>query len=233
MEITWYGGGCVRLRGREGTIAADAYRSIVGPTGRGLTADIVTYSHADPEPLPVRGRAKGGAKRSAADGNGRAALPPTSLESAFLLDGPGEYEVHDVLITGVRTFRDEQQGRERGDNVAFVFELDGLHVAHLGDLGHPLTEEMLGELGSVDVLCLPIAGNLNAARLAQVAARVDANLIVPLAVSDDEAHVRAEMGRFLHEMGVQDPAAQPKLTVTPSSVPQETTLVLLESRAKV
>ena len=50
VEISWYGGGCVRLRGKEGTIAADAYRSVVGPTGRGLTADIVTFSHADPHP---------------------------------------------------------------------------------------------------------------------------------------------------------------------------------------
>jgi len=47
MEITWFGATCVRLKGREGVVAADAYRSVVGPTGRGLTADICTYSHAD------------------------------------------------------------------------------------------------------------------------------------------------------------------------------------------
>ena len=47
MEITWLGDTCVRFKGREGVVVADAYRSVAGPTGRGLTADICTYSHAD------------------------------------------------------------------------------------------------------------------------------------------------------------------------------------------
>jgi L-ascorbate metabolism protein UlaG (beta-lactamase superfamily) len=226
MEITWYGGGCVRLRGREGTVAVDPYPSIVGPTGRGLVADIVTYSHPDPNPLPARGKARG----AAATGG---TVRPTSLEPAFLLDSPGEFEVHDVLITGVRTFRDESRGRERGPNVSFVYELDGLHTIHLGDLGHALTDEMVGEIGTVDVVCLPISGHLTAARAAEVAAQLDANLIVPLLVNEDEATASAEMARFLHEMSAQHPVPQPKLTVTISSIPQETTLILLESRSKV
>jgi hypothetical protein len=42
------------------------------------------------------------------------------------------------------------------------------------------------------------------------------------------------MAKFLHEMGVQQrPEPQPKLTVTVSSVPQELTLVLLESKGRV
>ena len=72
---------------------------------------------------------------------------PTSLEAAFVLDGPGEYEVHDVLVTGVRTYRDDAKGTERGRQTAFVVELDGLHTIHLGDIGHLLTEEKLGDIG--------------------------------------------------------------------------------------
>ena len=45
MEITWYGQTCVRMRGRDAVVVADAYQSVVGPTGRGITADIATYSH--------------------------------------------------------------------------------------------------------------------------------------------------------------------------------------------
>ncbi len=221
MEITWYGGGCVRLRGREGTVVADAYRSIVGPTGRGLSGDIATYSHADPRPLPAKGRAPEG---------DTGVVRPSSLEDAFLLDAPGEFEVHDVLVTGVRTFRDEARGGERGVNVAFVYELDGLHAAHLGDLGHLLTEEMLGELGTAEIVCVPIGGSLSPARAAEVVAQLDATLVVPLPVNAGEDGTSPEMSRFLHEMGVQDATAQPKLVVTISSLPQETTLALLESR---
>ena len=226
MEITWYGGTCVRLRGKEGIIAADAYRSIVGPTGRGLTADIVTYSHADPHPEVARGKR---AAPAATEGVAR----PTSLEAAFALEGPGEFEVHDVLITGVRTFRDEMKGASRGPNVAFVFELDGLHAVHLGDIGHTLSEAMLGEIGGVDLVCIPIGGNLPAARAAELVAQLDANLVVPLPVAEDEGAGEAEMGKFLHEMGVQSPLSpQARLSVTPSSVPQELTLVRLEPRGR-
>ena len=90
MEITWLGETCVRLRGREGTVVADAYRSVAGPTGRGLTADICTYSHAEkaaPWAPPDGGALLGHTALGIA--------PPTSLEPAFLIDAPGEYEVHE------------------------------------------------------------------------------------------------------------------------------------------
>ena len=60
MELTWYGRTCVRMRGKDAVVVADAYQAIVGPTGRGITGDIVTYSHPDDDPLP---RPKGVATR--------------------------------------------------------------------------------------------------------------------------------------------------------------------------
>jgi L-ascorbate metabolism protein UlaG (beta-lactamase superfamily) len=229
VEISWFGGSCVRLRGKEGTVAADAYRAAVGPTGRGLTADITTYSHADND----LGSGGNGQRPS---GNGRqptAVIRPTSLENAFALDGPGEYEVHGVLITGVRTFRDDTRGADRGPNTSFVFDLEGIRVAHLGDIGHMLTEEMVGEMGSVDVVCVPIGGSLAPARAAELVAQLDPKLVVPLQVGGDDAGTDSAMAKFLHEMGVQDAQPQPKLSITASSIPDETTTVLLEARARV
>ncbi len=229
MEISWFGESCVRLKAREGTVAADAYRTALGPTGRGLTADIVTYSHADNDLA-----AGGNGRKPAANARGATSvLPPTSLDAAFALDGPGEYEVHGVLVTGVRTFRDDARGAERGNNTSFVFELDGIHVAHLGDIGHLLSDEMIGELGPVDVVCLPIGGALPPARAAELVAQLDAKLVVPLPVGGELAGTESAMDRFLHEMGAQHPEPQPKLAVTISSLPQETTLVVLEARARV
>jgi L-ascorbate metabolism protein UlaG (beta-lactamase superfamily) len=224
MEITWYGETAVRLRGREGVVAADAYRAVVGPTGRGLTADIATYSHAEPELSRAGGR---GAKGAAADDN--AVVRPTSLEGAFYLDAPGEYEVHEVLITGVRTFRDDAKGAERGPNTSFVYELDGLHVAHLGEVGHLLTEEQLGEIGSVELACVTLGAGLNAARAAELVAQLDTRLVVPLAVGDEQT-AAAELEKFLREMGVQQVQPISKLSVTISTVPQETTVIILEPR---
>ena len=222
MEITWYGQTCVRLRGREAVVVADAFQSIVGPTGRGITADIATYSHADDAPL---GKAKG---RRTRDG---ATVVPSSLESTFVLDSPGEYEVRHVLLTGVRTYRDDVKGERRGRGTAFVVELDGLHTVHLGDVGHLLTEEELGDIGTVDVACVPVGGPLNPTKTAELIAQLDPKLVIAMPVCAEEAACADAVAKFFHEVG-GDPTPQPKLSVSISTLPQETTTVLLESRGK-
>jgi len=225
MEITWLGETCVRLRGREGTVVADAYRSVAGPTGRGLTADICTYSHAE-RPAPWSPVPEGSAPFGT---SATGVTPPTSLESAFLIDAPGEYEVHEVLVTGVRTYRDDTKGSERGVNTAFVYELDGLDVIHLGDIGHVLTEQMLGEVGSVQVALVPLGGALSTARAVELVTGLGANLVVPMLVGDEQPQA---LERFLKEMSVTDPQPVQRLSVSISTVPQETTVVVLEQRAR-
>jgi hypothetical protein len=211
------------MRGKDAVVVADAYQSIVGPTGRGITADIVTYSHPDESPLP---KAKG---RLSRDGS---TMLPGSLEDAFCLDGPGEYEVKDVLIAGVRTYRDDHRGEERGQNIAFVVELDGVHVVHLGDIGHLLTEEKLTDIGPVDVVCLPVGGTLTPTRAAELVAQLDAKVVIPMPVCPDDDSTEA-LSKFMHEMGVTPPAPQSKLSLVPSTLPAEATTVLLEQRGKV
>jgi hypothetical protein len=225
MEITSFGATCLRFKGREGVVVADAYAALVGPTGRGMTADIATYSHVEDQAA---------LRLDAADREphrrGEGIKVPTSLSGAFLLDSPGEFEVHEVLITGVRTFRDEQKGALRGRNMCFVYELDGLHAVHLGEIGHLLTEDMIDKLGTVQVACVPVGGSLPAARAAEIVTQLDAKLIVPMTLEGDGS--AAEMERFLHEMSVQQPEAAPKLTLTVSSLPQETTVAILEARGR-
>ena len=235
MEITSFGDTCLRMRGREGVVVADPFPRIVGPTGRGLTADIITYSHPDGQPTlgletpAATKRVDSVGTRGSSSKNGMRI--PTSLESAFLLDSPGEYDVHEILITGVRTFRDEKHGEERGYNTCFVFELDGVHVIHLGDVGHLLTEEELGEIGTVEVVCVPVGGSLPATKGAELVAQLDATLVVPMPLETEQA-TKSELDRFLHEMSVQHGEPVPKLSVTSSSVPTETTVVLLEPRGR-
>ncbi len=224
MELTWYGRTCVRMRSKDAVVLADAYQSIVGPTGRGVTADIVTFSHPDDAPLP---KAKGKLSR---DGS---TVLATSVEDAFCLDGPGEYEVKDVLITGVKTWRDDHKGANHGRNICFIVELDGVHVIHLGDIGHLLTEDKLTDIGSVDVACIPVGGRLSAAQAAELVAQLDAKVVVPMLVCEDNDSDEA-LRRFLHEMGTSgEVAPQSKLSLMPSALPAEVTTVLLEQRGKL
>jgi L-ascorbate metabolism protein UlaG (beta-lactamase superfamily) len=223
MELSWYGRTCIRLRGRDAVVVADPYQSVVGPTGRGITGEIVTYSHPDDRPLP-----KGKGKRSR-DGQ---TILPSSLDEAFVLDGPGEYEVRDVLLTGVRTYRDDAKGSDRGKQTAFLVELDGLHTIHLGEIGHLLTEEKLADIGTVDIACVPLGGTLTPTTAAAIVAQLDPSIVVPMPLCDDDADCADALKRFFHEMGAE-PATQAKLSVTATSLPTETTTVLLESRGKL
>src|SRR5258705_5160434 len=222
MELTWYGRTCVRLRGKDAVVVSDPFQSVVGPTGRGITGDIVTFSHPDDRPLA---RAKGKHSRDGPP------LLPSSLDQAFVLDGPGEYEVKEVLVTGVRTYRDDARGSEGGKQVSFVVEVDGVHTIHLGDIGHLLSEEKLGDIGSVDIACVPLGGALTPTNAAALIAQLDPRILVPMPVCEEEADCDEVLAKFFHEMGAE-PVTQPKLSVSPSSLPLETTTVLLESRGK-
>ena len=222
MELTWYGRTCIRIRGRDAVVVTDPYQSVVGPTGRGISGDVVTFSHPDDNPLP---RAKG---RHSRDGK---TLLPSSLENAFVLDGPGEYEVKEVLVTGVRTYRDDARGGELGKQTAFLIEVDGLHTIHLGEIGHLLSEEKLADIGSVDIACVPLGGSLSPSQAAAVVAQLDPKIVVPMPICEDEAECAEALKRFFHEMGAES-VTQPKVSVTATSLPAETTTVLLESRGK-
>jgi L-ascorbate metabolism protein UlaG (beta-lactamase superfamily) len=228
MEITWFGGSCVRLKGREGVVAADPFRSIAGPTGRGLTADIVSYGHPDEAVLTGRG-----AKAKAGVTSRQLGVPlPTSLENAFVLDSPGEYEVHDVMVTGVRTFRDNEQGAARGMSTSFVYELDGVYVAHLGEVGHLLEPDTVREMGHVDVVCLGVGPQLSATHAAEIVGQLDAHMVVPMPLTEAAAEAEGDLEKFLNEMSATETQPVASLKVTISTVPNETTVVLLEQRGR-
>jgi L-ascorbate metabolism protein UlaG (beta-lactamase superfamily) len=228
MEITWFGGSCVRLKGREGVVVADPFRAIVGPTGRGVTADIVSFGF--PEPSTDNRAGKGKAEVVSRF----LGVPvPTSLASAYVLDSPGEFEVHDVMVTGVRTYRDADRGQTRGASTSFIYELDGVYAAHLGNVGHLLDQDTIREFGHVDIVCLGIGPQMAAAQAAELVTQLDATLVVPMPLSDAAATPESDLARFLKEMSVIDPQPVSKVNVTISSIPTETTVVLLEQRGRV
>jgi L-ascorbate metabolism protein UlaG (beta-lactamase superfamily) len=77
----------------------------------------------------------------------------------------------------------EVAGTDRGANVIFRVELDGLHVAHLGDFGQPaLRPEQREALGTVDVLFVPAGGGptISATDAAQLVRDVAPGLIVSM-----------------------------------------------------
>lgn len=207
-DVQFLGHACVRLRGRDGTVLCDPFGRDIGRDIGRPTAHIVTVSHDHP------------------DHNNVAAVKPLR-EKLFVIDGPGEYEVSGVLITGVRTFHDKARGAERGPNTVFVIHLDDVTFCHLGDLGHELSQSQIEAIGDVDVLFVPVGGGetIGPAEASSVIAQLEPRIVVPIHYATSQlsfAYDLAPLEKFTHEMGLKDVTAEEKLSVTAATLPPET-----------
>jgi L-ascorbate metabolism protein UlaG (beta-lactamase superfamily) len=211
VEIIWFGHSCFRLKSREAVVLTDPYGVGAGASLGLPTADILTVSHHHPNHDNVA--AVGGTYR--------------------LIDGPGEYEVKGVIVTGIRTNHDAENGRLRGKNTAYLFQLDDLVVCHLGDLGHVLTSEQVEAMSDVDILIVPVGGGttINAAQAAEVISQVEPKIVIPMHFRPVGSTLELEpVDRFLRQMSALTLQPQPKLTVSTGTLPDETQVVLLEPR---
>lgn len=214
MDITWLGQACFRIKGKNATVVTDPYSDSFTGLKLPLTeADVVTVSH-DHEDHNFTSAIKG---------------------DPFVLKGPGEYEVKGVNIVGVDSFHDDKQGSERGRNTVFNLEVDGVRIAHLGDLGHTLTNEQLEDLGDVDILLIPVGSvyTIDAALAAKISSSIEPKVIIPMHYKIEGLKAPLEgVEKFLKEMGKEDITPAPKLTITKEKLPEEPTIVLLEPAQK-
>ena len=91
-------------------------------------------------------------------------------------------KVKGIKFKGIPSFHDTARGSERGNNTILRFEVDGVKVCHLGDLGHELTAEQVAAMGAVDVLLLPVGGyfTIDAAVASRVAEQLGPRVIIPM-----------------------------------------------------
>ena len=214
VEISWLGHACFRLRGREVTVLTDPFSSdgwAYPPLN--ASADVVTVSHDHPHHSSLEGVAG----------------------SPRVLRGPGEYEIGGAMVWGVRTHRKDGSDPPRGRNVAFMVQIEGLTICHLGDIGAPLTADQLTQLQGSDVLLVPVGGHctVGAAEAAALVAQVEPRIVVPMhfATPETQGHLELDSAeRFCKEMGATSLVPQTRLSVTAGSLPDEPTVHLLEPR---
>jgi len=87
-----------------------------------------------------------------------------------------------VEFRGIASYHDEAGGRMRGNNIIFCFELDGIKVCYLGDLGHLLDDKQVAEIGSVDILFIPVGGyyTIDAKAATEVCNQLKPKVIIPM-----------------------------------------------------
>ena len=90
--------------------------------------------------------------------------------------------IRDVSVYAVPAYHDKSQGLQRGKNAIFVFRVDDICIAHLGDLGHHLTPDQLKMLGKIDILLVPLAGGfytITASEAREVTKQVNPKIAIP------------------------------------------------------
>lgn len=161
MKISWLGHSCFKIESDGGKIiVTDPFDEAVGYPLPKAKADVVTVSHDHHDHNHV----------AAIGGN------------PAVVRGPGKKAAAGIEFLGIASYHDDRGGKRRGKNTIFSFEMDGIRVCHLGDLGHLLSEEDAAALGDVDVLMIPVGGvyTLDAGGAKKVVGQIRPKVVIPM-----------------------------------------------------
>lgn len=215
MEITYLGHASFKIRGKNVTVVTDPFRKeSVGFSFPKLEADMVTVSHEHQDHNAVE----------EVGGN------------PFVILGPGEYEVKEVMVIGVSCFHDAAEGSQRGKNTAYVIQMENLSLCHLGDLGHKLTAGQLEELNGVDLLFVPVGGvyTLGPEEAVSVVAQIEPKVVIPMHYKTEGMNPLfknlSQVSDFLKAAGEEEASPWPKLVIGSEKLPEERQIVVLERR---
>ena len=137
MKIKWLGHACFLIEGEKGRLLTDPYDESIPYGPPDCTADVITVSHDHFDHNAV-GRVEG---------------------SPTVVRGEGAHSASGIRFQGIASFHDENSGTKRGANTIFTFEMEGVKMAHLGDLGETLSEEQAAALSDVEVVFIPVGGH--------------------------------------------------------------------------
>lgn len=236
MDIAWIGHAAFRLRGRDAAVIMDPAPSSTGFRLNRPQADIVTVSNSDPGHSWLKG----------VGGN------------PICLDSPGEYEIKNVLVTGIsdtqyeqidETEHNESQGMVEiktntnktkkttsgmPHNVVFVVTIDNLSVAHLGNMQVLPTGETLEEIRRADILLIPVGGHthMDAKTAADLVNTVAPKIVIPMLYqAGPETENLEAVDLFLSAAGGTMPKEiDNHINITQSSLPENTILHVLSPR---
>ncbi len=127
----------------------------------------------------------------------------------FVINGPGEYEVSDIMIQGFAS-----KGAKDQINSIYYLEFDGIKILYLGAMYQSdLAVEVRQNIGDVDMLFVPIGGKtvLGPSAAHKLAVSFGPKVIIPMDYGSDQE--KDTLKDFLKESGNDKVAPVDKLTV--------------------
>jgi len=192
MQVEWFGQSTFRLRGADTTVVIDPIGDVSGLAAHGLTFEYPPLEGVDADVLLIT--------HEHADHNG---VETVGGEPVVLRSTAGTFDSPAGTVKGIASEHDPVAGTERGPNTIYVLELDGVRVAHLGDLGQAsLRDEQVAAIGAIDGLFVPVGGGftIGAEQAAEVVARLSPRWVVPMHYRTPRLNFLEDAEAFLKSM---------------------------------
>ncbi len=149
-----------------------------------------------------------------------------------LVRGAVTTEIKGIEFKGIPSYHDDAGGRQRGKNTIFCFEVNGIRVCHLGDLGHQLGAQQVAELGKVDILLIPVGGSvtIDAKVAGQVGDKLIPRVIIPMHYKTDKCALPiAGVDEFLRGKEGVKKLATSEVEFKQGELPAHTQITVLKS----
>jgi L-ascorbate metabolism protein UlaG (beta-lactamase superfamily) len=216
MQIIWHGQSCFEIittpaKNSQVKIIIDPFSEEIGLRLPKMEADILLVSHQHYDHNNKKGVAG----------------------SPFLVEGPGEYEIKNIFITGIRSWHDISQGKERGENTIYTIETEEMRLCHLGDLGQKeLEEEQLEKIGDIDVLMLPVGGTytVSGKEAANIMSQMEPKITIPMHYHIPKLKIKLDgLDKFLKLLGIKSIEPVNKLSLKKKDIPEgEAKIIILK-----
>lgn len=108
-------------------------------------------------------------------------------KSKLHIEGPGEYEIGDVSIRGVRAIRHLDASTDEPLSTMYRVEIGDVRIAVLGNIAPKLQDDQLEALGVVDLVIIPTGGNgytLDSVSAATIVRQIDPRAVIPVHYAD-------------------------------------------------
>jgi L-ascorbate metabolism protein UlaG (beta-lactamase superfamily) len=208
LRVQWLGHACFLITSGDGTrVLTDPFDESVGYPVPAVEADIVSTSHSHFDHSSV----------SVVKGS------PEVVKNA------GESTAAGISFLGVSSYHDDASGGKRGQNIIFVWEMDGMCLAHLGDLGHVLTDDQVAKMGKVDILFIPVGGffTIDAKQATKTLEQLSPKLVFPMHYKTDAINFPiAGVDEFLAGKDNVERIESNSLVVR--GLPEQTKIIVLE-----
>lgn len=103
-------------------------------------------------------------------------------DKSIIINKCGFHDLGFAKVHGFSSYHDNLQGAKRGNNIIFVYEIDGFRLCHLGDLGHALDSEYVSKLGTIDILFIPVGGHytLDGSEAYKLCSVIKSSIVIPM-----------------------------------------------------